>query len=90
MPLEWFAHAGAIADFAGFGFCAGILILGYWIVRDPVLFWEQFNPYLKPYGSLTLALGRAIGSLWAFGAAFGCVITFGDGVRAIFGHHWVG
>jgi ABC-type transport system involved in multi-copper enzyme maturation permease subunit len=89
MPAEWLATAGAVTDSIVFAICAGILLFGCWVIRNPVLFWEQFNPYLKPYGRATLALGRMIGSLWALGAALGCVITFGDAVRATLHHHWM-
>jgi hypothetical protein len=90
MPLEWLAHAGVVADLAVFGACFAILAFGYWSAWNPVLFWDQFNPYLKPYSRLTLALGRLIGSLWAFGAALACVVTLGDAVRALVQHHWIG
>lgn len=90
MPLEWLAQAGVVADLAAFATFFGLLAFGYWSARNPVLFWDQFNPYLKPYGRLTLALGRLIGSLWALGAALACVITFGDALRALLQHHWIG
>lgn len=69
--------------------CFSILLGGLWIFKNPVGFWDQFNPYLKPYGRITLALGRVIGSLWAFGAALGCIILIGNVIREGLHHHWI-
>ena len=71
----------ATADLLLAAIVFGIFLLGGWVVRHPAAFWDRFNPYLKPYGKVTLALGRAIGALWAFGAALGCIILVGNAVR---------
>ena len=89
MFLDSVARSGALVNFLLAGVCFGILILGVWIARNPGPFWDQFNPYLKPYGRFTLALGRVIGSLWAFGAVFGCAILVGNAIRAGLSHHWI-
>jgi len=82
-------HIGVMADLALATACFGILVLGIWICRNPGAFWDQFNPYLKPYGRFTLGLGRMIGSLWSFGAVFGCIIAVGNAVRDGMQHHWL-
>ena len=89
MNLEALAHAGALVDLLLFITCFVILRAGLWICRNPVGFWDQFNPYLKPYGQFTLVLGRVIGSLWALGAALGCVVLIGNAIRESLLHHWV-
>jgi hypothetical protein len=89
MPFDSLSNAAALPDFLLASACLGILMLGIWILRNPAAFWDQFNPYLKPYGALTLLLGRTIGSLWAFGAVFGCVMLLGNAVRAGLQHHWI-
>ena len=81
-------HAGVLVDLGLAVACFGILALGIWILRNPEAFWDQFNPYLKPYGSFTLRLGRAIGSLWSLGAVLGCIIAVGNAVRDAMNHHW--
>lgn len=82
-------HAGVLADLVVATACFGILVLGVWISRNPSAFWDQFNPYLKPYGRFTLRLGRVIGSLWSFGATFGCIIALGNAIRDGLHHHWL-
>ena len=69
--------------------CLTVLMTGIWILRNPAGFWDRFNPYLKPYHHVTLVLGRIIGSLWAFGAALGCVVFIGNAIRASLQHHWI-
>jgi len=81
-------HAGLLVDLELATACFGILVLGVWICRHPAAFWDQFNPYLKPYRRLTLGLGRVIGSLWSFGAICGFVIAVGNAVRDGLHHHW--
>jgi len=89
MNLGALAHVGALVDLLLFVTCFSILLAGLWICENPVRFWDQFNPYLKPYGQFTLALGRVIGSLWAFGAALGCIVLIGNAIRESLRHHWV-
>lgn len=81
-------HAGMLVELALAASCFGILFLGIWIFCNPVTFWDQFNPYLKPYTRFTLALGRVIGSLWVSGAVFGCILLLGNAVRAGLRHRW--
>jgi len=81
-------HAGLLVDLELATACFGILLLGIWIFRKPGAFWDQFNPYIKPYGRFTLRLGRVIGSLWSFGAVCGCVIALGNAVRDGMHHVW--
>lgn len=69
--------------------CFTVLLTGVCIFRNPAGFWDQFNPYLKPYHRLTLALGKIIGSLWALGATVGCFIFIGNAIRASLQHHWM-
>ena len=83
------AHTGALIDILLALFCGTILAFGVWILRNPVAFWDQFNPYLKPYGRSTLILGRVIGSHWTFSAASACIILVGNAIRASLLHHWV-
>jgi hypothetical protein len=71
----------ATADLLLASLVFGVFLLGSWIVRNPARFWDQFNPYLKPYGKTTLALGRTIGALWAFGAVLGCLVLVGNAIR---------
>jgi hypothetical protein len=82
-------HAGVLIDLLLCAACFGILLLGLWIARHSAAFWDQFNPYLKPYSRLTLALGQLIGSLWAIGAVFGCVLFMGNAIQAGLHHHWI-
>ena len=89
MSFDFLWNAGALLDFLLTAACFGILLLGIWILRNPAAFWDQFNPYLKPYGWFTLILGRVIGSLWASGAVFGCIILVGNAIRAGLHHHWL-
>jgi len=86
---EAFSHVGALADLFFLITCFAVLRAGLWIYRNPVGFWDQFNPYLKPYGIFTLALGKLIGSLWAFGAALGCILFTGNAIRESLRHHWL-
>jgi hypothetical protein len=81
-------HAGLLVDLELAAACFGILMLGVWICRNPGAFWDQFNPYLKPYRRTTLGLGRVIGWLWSFGAVLGCIIAVGNAVRDGMRHHW--
>lgn len=89
MLPEAILHAGVLFDVLLLGACIAILMLGLWTVRHPAAFWEQFNPYLRPQGTITLALGRVIGSLWASGAALGCVLFIGNAVKAALDHRWI-
>jgi len=89
MLADFIANAGALLDLLFLGVCLSVLLLGVWISRNPVAFWDQFNPFLKPYSRFTLGLGRAIGFLWAFGAGCGCIVVVGGAVRAGIHHHWV-
>jgi hypothetical protein len=89
MFADAIAHTGALIDILLALVCGGILAFGLRILRNPVAFWDQFNPYLKPYGRSTLILGRVIGSLWTFSAASACIILVGNAVRASLLHHWV-
>jgi hypothetical protein len=86
---EAILHAGVFLDVLLLAACAAILILGLWTLRHPATFWEQFNPYLRPYGRFTLVLGRMIGSLWACGAALGCILFIGNAVKAGLDHRWI-
>jgi len=81
--------AGMVVDLVLAFACLAILALGVWICRNPGAFWDQFNPYLKPYGRFALGLGRVIGSLWSFGAVLGCIIAMGNAVRDAIRHHWL-
>jgi hypothetical protein len=69
--------------------CFGVLVFGVLIYRNPVLFWDQFNPYLKPYSRFTIAIGKLIGSLWAAGATLGCIALAGNAIRESLHHHWL-
>jgi hypothetical protein len=89
MIPDFLMHAGVLVDLILATACFGILVLGVWIYRNPGAFWDQFNPYLKPYGHFTLGLGRVIGSLWSFGAILGCIIAVGNAVRHGVHHHWL-
>ena len=89
MFADTIAHTGALIDLLLAAFCLGILVFGIWILRNPVAFWDQFNPYLRPYGRPTLILGRVIGSLWAVSAVSACVILIGNAARASVNHHWI-
>jgi len=87
--FDFLFRAGAVIDLALCAVCFGILVAGVWIWRNPSEFWDQFNPYLKPYQLGTLVLGRVIGCLWAFGAALGCVVLIGNAIRESLRHHWM-
>ncbi|HWC16226.1 MAG TPA: hypothetical protein VG498_04400 [Terriglobales bacterium] len=89
MNFDLVAHAGVLVDVLLFATCFVILLGGLWIYKNPVGFWDQFNPYLRPYGRLTLALGKVIGSLWAFGAVLGCIVLIGNAIRQSLHHHWI-
>ena len=89
MGFDVFFRAGALIDLLLCAACLAILFGGLWIVRNPENFWDQFNPYLKPYHRATLALGKVIGTLWAFGAALGCVVLIGNAIRESLRHHWI-
>lgn len=87
--IDFIAHAGVLVNAVLGGLCLGICLLGVWTWRDPAAFWDQFNPFLKPYSRLTLTLGRVIGFLWAAGAVCGCLVVFGNALRAGINHHWI-
>jgi hypothetical protein len=82
-------HAGALVELLLALGCAAIFVLGIWITRNPAGFWDQFNPYLKPYSRFTLGLGRLIGSLWAAGAFLGCILFIGNAIQAGLHHRWI-
>jgi hypothetical protein len=82
-------HFGVVVDLLFLAFSVGILVWGVWIAKDPTGFWNQFNPFLKPYSSLTLCLGRVIGSLWALGAASACLLFLGNAIQAGLHHQWL-
>jgi hypothetical protein len=86
---EALLHTGVLVNILLSGVSVSVLLLGLWIWRDQVAFWDQFNPYLKPYSRFTLRLGRVIGSLWAFGAIVGCILFLGNAVQAALQHHWI-
>jgi len=87
--LDQLFRAGALMDVALSMICFTVLVAGVWIWRNPAEFWDQFNPYLKPYQRATLVLGKVIGSLWAFGATLGCVVLVGNAIRESLRHHWI-
>lgn len=89
MSFDGLLRAGALLNVLFSAMCFAVLVTGVWIFRNPVGFWDQFNPYLKPYHRLTLALGKLIGSLWAFGAALGCFVFIANAIRASLQHHWI-
>ena len=89
MSFDLLLRAGALIDVFFCAVCFAVLVTGVWIIRNPAGFWDQFNPYLKPYHSLILALGKIIGALWAFGAALGCFVFIGNAIRASLQHHWI-
>ena len=82
-------HTGVVTDLLLFAVCFGILVLGIWIARYPAAFWDQFNPFLKPYNHFTLGLGRVIGSLWTVGAVSGCILFVGNAIQAGLHHRWL-
>jgi hypothetical protein len=83
------AHAGVLGNLLLAAVCFAVLWLGLWMVRYPSAFWDQFNPYLKPYSRSVIFLGRVIGSLWAAGAVSGCILLFGNAIRAGLNRHWM-
>ena len=89
MSFEVLFRAGALINLVFSAICFAVLVTGVWIFRHPAGFWDQFNPYLKPYHRLTLVLGKLIGSLWALGAAVGCFVFIGSAIRASLQHHWI-
>ena len=89
MSFDGLLRAGALLNVLFSAMCFAVLVTGVWIFRNPVGFWDQFNPYLKPYHRLTLALGKLIGSLLAFGAALGCFVFIANAIRASLQHHWI-
>jgi hypothetical protein len=56
-----------------FLFLCGLVILGRWTYRNPESFMDRFNPYMKPYGRMTLAIAKFAGGLWFAGATVGCI-----------------
>jgi hypothetical protein len=82
-------RAGALASVLFSLMCFAVLITGVWVFHNPADFWDQFNPYLKPYHRLTLALGKLIGTLWAFGAALGFFVFIANAIRASLQHRWI-
>jgi hypothetical protein len=89
VSFDVFLRAGALINVFSCAVCFAVLAMGVWMFRNPAGFWDQFNPYLKPYHRVTLILGKIIGSLWAFGAAFGCFVFIGNAIRASLNHHWI-
>jgi hypothetical protein len=89
VTANFLAHAGVLVDLLLASGCFVVLVLGIWIFRNPGAFWDEFNPYLRPYGRFSLGLGRLIGSLWSFGAIFGCILALGNAIRAGVHHHWL-
>ena len=82
-------HTGVLIDVLLLAVCSAILVLGIWIAKNPAAFWDQFNPFLKPYNRFTLRLGRVIGSLWTIGAVAGCILFVGNAIQAGLHHRWL-
>lgn len=73
-----------VANIVLFLLLCGLAVLGRWTYRNPEAFMDRFNPYMKPYGRMTLAIAKFAGGLWFAGAIVGCISLIAFGAVAVF------